>query len=266
MGSRPTVSCPILHILPEDLHFHLFSVLSFPEARRLRATNHYFYELHTPTQLSLLRSSYVSVLLNQEHKQRQQLNALLTPSDGPGIKWDHASQSIRQEHFPKIPCYTCLEWQPLHMFTNSMKGGIWCREKDVGQARASERICVPCGVRTGFYQAGGRCGDRFSICLECRKLVDWQGRGKWPQPQTWCDGCRQDIKIRGTLKQKREERTRLKTNEIGTQRRRKKEESARFMQEGRVDWGFWKRTGRGLKRRRKTGIAEEQKYNKINGN
>lgn len=56
-----------------------------------------------------------------------------------------------------------------------------------------------------------------------------------------------------------DELRRERTKETEQVRRQRKELSIQVMREGKIDWGVWKRTGRGMKRRKKIGIPETQR-------
>ena len=247
--------------LPVDLQHHLLKFLPYPALRSLIATSRYWYNLCSDTELALLRSRYSAILF---HWEQEKVNI-----EDPEAYLVYRSTDAK---FIKIPCYTCLKWQSLNYFTLGMRVRSIGRPRRPGGPRANERICIPCGLRIRFYsifQVKHFMGEPPDMCQECGIVVDESSTycsPRWLNTDVpvgsseheiayWCKGCVRAVgQDHNKLKHRDEEWRKADIARSAQEKQRKQDARERrysFMREERIDWGLWKRTGRGCKRRSK---------------
>lgn len=252
-----------LTTLPTDLHLYLFTFLDWPSVGLLRATNHYFYNVHTEVGLANLKDSCIAFNLHTEAEHRRQLQVLLGPYPlPPGSNRVEHWGDIRKAHFTSFPCYTCLRWRDVSLFSNGMSISQWLpyrhqgKRRDLGEPDARSRICVPCGIRTHMYRPWGGCSYLYSVCTGCGCLMD--AEGKADLSYATINVCRQCLALpverRGSAKRDLDERLKSRKTE---KRRLEKESRHEANRKGMLDWGLWRQTKRG-KRRRSESAAKQR--------
>lgn len=130
-------------------------------------------------------------------------------------------------------------------------------ERGLGEPRARERICIPCGIRTGFYKPGACCKRRHAVCRSCIKAFDKVDTPLTQADQSVCPKCVLAGFARPVRYVDRPERVRQKQIDG---RRKRLEERSDAMREAMVDWGVWKRTGKGVKRRNESDEKKARRH------
>ena len=124
--------------LPLELHFEIANNLELHDKVRLSAINHYFRTAIKPT---------LEEFLNAEASPWAMSRNLYT-------------------------CEKCVRFHRLVHFSDSMRKGKFSRN---GKG-ASTRLCIKCGVESGFYTKGTTLmifGKRYEVCgPSCSKFTD----------------------------------------------------------------------------------------------
>ena len=94
-----------------------------------------------------------------------------------------------------LPCYRCLHWKP--SADRDLKSSAFSRTKsvagfDIGMRNAAQRICIECGIRSGFYGKGCRIGY-WLICQNCHVRLSKESCGSRTEPKN-CNADWKDFK------------------------------------------------------------------------
>lgn len=182
--------------LPSELAYLILTFLDWDDILSFISTTSYInIYILAKSDIARLRRNCAARLLSWETAQREQRNWALEPNPIKGAWYQHVQHyrgrnyrghnyhmdlfcALPDGSLSSIPCYTCLRFKKLSTFSSSMR----CGALMVGQKGASRRICIPCGVRTGFYYAGEKFGARYSICVQCGHLMSpWNGARNNPE-------------------------------------------------------------------------------------
>ena len=204
--------------LPNELQIYTASFALWPALTALRLTCKHFGELfdqnflvtqHAICLTAVHDDEILLVQAGKEHKSHEGLEARYRIYDRRQNLQPyqfHLRLETLPEHsthtqylvttfddpgFALLPCYTCLRWLPsrpeanlLPSLNNHFSRSSRMQVRRTGPQSPSEivyrlRICIPCGIRTGFYRPGTRVAQCL-ICLLCRKL---EHRPAWPGPR-----------------------------------------------------------------------------------
>ncbi|KAL1597159.1 hypothetical protein SLS60_008741 [Paraconiothyrium brasiliense] len=160
----------LLSLPPELIHGILLfidwdDILSF-----ISTTKYITDHILSKSDISRLRRNCCDRLLFWETERRIERGWPPEPNVKRGAWFEHAQlygqrmylwHVSQDERLAEIPCYKCLRFRNLEMFTSSMR----CGGQMVGQTLATRRVCIPCGVKIGFYYGG----------LRLRIMSPWNG-------------------------------------------------------------------------------------------
>lgn len=147
--SHPQHATLSLLDLPRELHIELLSFLDFRDLQMLRATNTYFRDLPSDTEIARIRAASVAVLHNQE--------------------LEEYSNTSDSEAFNYLNCYCCLRRRHIHHFTTTQTS----RRRRKGHADCLKRFCADCALAKNKWEPGIMLTFNYGMvvyCRGCRKL------------------------------------------------------------------------------------------------
>ena len=159
MTDTPTTS---LTCLPRELYDGLLLFLDYYDVLSLRLVNRYCRLMITPSELRKCHRRAGDELHKEE----------IAKYEVPAFRLDR--------YAALLVCYHCVRWRPAPNFTSPMIRGVPNARQTFGtstihiERHNRHRICVDCGVKTGFYAKGARVGVSYalrrSVCCGCQKL------------------------------------------------------------------------------------------------
>ncbi|KAL9110906.1 MAG: hypothetical protein Q9227_004521 [Pyrenula ochraceoflavens] len=160
--------------------------LDWPSFLSFLTTNESISSIFTTDNIHRLNRLFKARLLASESAVREQLKIAYAPTLEKA-PWNNQDDPYSEPGYWLLPCYTCQQWQPKRQFSSARSVGPYA----IGQRLASQRICLECGLWTGFYPRGCRMTSGLGVCEGCGACMDV------------CKGRRFDLsqKIWGTIPQ-----------------------------------------------------------------
>ncbi|KAL1960475.1 hypothetical protein VTO42DRAFT_7774 [Malbranchea cinnamomea] len=172
--------------LPCELHIHLISFLSFPDLQMLRATNTYFRNLPTETEIARARAEYVRVLRETEFNE-------VKGCTGMALENGNGSSAQNPQIDQYLTCYTCFRRRHENNFANTQI----TRRRTKGHADAHKRFCKDCAIRGNKWEPGITLSFPYGDVIYCRRCRDIKPppHNEWLKVFGLCEDCRVRTKV-----------------------------------------------------------------------
>lgn len=173
--SSPAIGVSLFLELPPEIHLRICDFIPRPSLKNLRLASQRTAAFLSERDLVRQHQRCCTETLEQEHEIRRNLiRAAVT-----NLILDLLS-AVR-----RLPCYKCLQWKPgadKLLETSAFTRRMSIFNGDVGSPEAVKRLCIDCGIQTGFYGRGCRVGYRM-MCRGCHKKLSKLPGGSWPKKQ-----------------------------------------------------------------------------------
>jgi len=246
--------------LPSELLISLIDFLDWPCLTSLRLTNSRFQEVIDKKTLLKQHDLCAKALLANEHVLLRQFEKEFWEAAEESFQGYHSSSYTSSSLDPdllayedrlkcthtSLPCYHCLRWLPSltdeakFATESAFSRGRSTRTFNLAGKHATERICIPCGMRTKLYPKGTRVKHSV-ICARCETLAGplenwawfWKDPKKTWQMSYYCRVCLDTPSvINQTLEQYRHEKKWRKYEDgMRNGKRYRLEKGARLRQE-----------------------------------